>query len=114
MSEQSEPMMALKITGTTLNKIMRQGYSILEMQLKDLWNAYVVKNIPVPATKTKEARTVAWCIVPEASFHRRFEFVEPVKKPQRDFLEIRRIEGDNTKPLYAGAKVPNENGWSVL
>ena len=114
MSEQSEPMMALKITETTLNKIMRQGYSILEMQLKDLWNAYVVKNIPVPATKTKEARTVAWCIVPEASFHRRFEFVEPVKKPQRDFLEIRRIEGDNTKPLYAGAKVPNENGWSVL
>ena len=114
MSEQSEPMVALKITETTLNKIMRQYYGILEMQLKDLWNAYVVKNIPVPATKTKEARTVAWCIVPEATFHRRFEFVEPVKKPQRDFIEIRRIEGDNTKPLYAGAKVPNENGWSVL
>lgn len=114
MFEQSEPMVALKITGTTLNKIMRQDYSILEMQLKDLWNAYVVKNLPVPATKTKKARTVAWCIVPEATFHRRFEFVKPVKKPQQDFLEIRRIESDNTKPLYAGAKVPNENGWSVL
>ena len=114
MSEQSEPMVALKITGTTLNKIMRQDYSILEMHLKDLWNAYVVKNIPVPATKTRKARTISWCIVPEATFHRRFEFVEPVKKPQRDFLKIRRIEGDNTKPLYAGAKVPNKNGWSVL
>ena len=114
MSEQSEPMVALKITGTTLKTIMRQDYGILEMHLKDLWNAYVVKNIPVPATKRKKARTISWCIVPEATFHRRFEFVEPVKKPQRYFLEIRRIEGDNTKPLYAGAKVPNENGWSVL
>ena len=114
MSEQSEPMVALKITGTSLNKILRQGYDILEIQLKDLWNAYVVKNIPVPATKRKKARTVAWCIVPEATFHRWFEFVEPAKRPQRYFLEIRRIEGDNNKLLYAGAKVPNENGWSVL
>ena len=83
-----EPTMALRITGDTLNKIMQLDRDILEMPLRDLWNAYYVQNFyPTDPKMPQRAMNV---IMTAGTFYTTYRFVDG-KQPRYRFARVIRL-----------------------
>lgn len=80
-----QPILALRITGNTLNKIMHLDPDILDLPLKDLWNAYYVQNFPVAAKSKRPARTTC-AIMPANTFHKTLKF--DGRQPRYNFAPV--------------------------